>query len=329
MSEEKNAREGYTKALSEEESAKLEAKDAEKAYSEAKEKTAEALKENGFDTKEEALLVSMSEKDKDELRERINRFDTELNSIKIVVDELTRQLCGKEEPDEDECNKKLNEANRVSEEYLSIRAVLISEIQRLAKKLSDLRKEGEGIEERIHEADEDMVFAKKLRGDSGTGLQRYVLGIMFSSVVAAANKMLEMVHGGRYRLYRSDDRAAGSNKRGLELKVHDSLSDEHEGRSVGTLSGGEKFLASLALSVGMSTVARKNGIKTEALFIDEGFGSLDEDSINDAMNILKSIQKANGMVGIISHVRLLQDQIPTKLIVEETGNGSRIVSSIG
>ena len=119
---------------------------------------------------------------------------------------------------------------------------------------------------------------------SGTGLQRYVLGIMFSSVVAAANKMLEMVHGGRYRLFRSDEKAQGSNKRGLELKALDKNSEDHEGRFVSTLSGGEKFLASLALSIGMSTIAQKSGIKIEALFMDEGFGSLDEDSINDAMN---------------------------------------------
>ncbi|MCR4648872.1 MAG: SMC family ATPase, partial [Lachnospiraceae bacterium] len=166
-------------------------------------------------------------------------------------------------------------------------------------------------------------------GDSGTGLQRYVLGIMFSQVIASANKMLEMVHGGRYRLFRSDDKVAGSNKRGLDLKVYDSHSAESEGRFVSTLSGGEKFLASLALSIGMSTIAQKSGIKIEALFIDEGFGSLDEDSISDAMDILNSIQEANGLVGIISHVQILQDRIPSKLIVERQGNGSHIAQRIG
>ena len=192
-----------------------------------------------------------------------------------------------------------------------------------------LEAEGEGMEEKIREAEEDFAFAKKLRGDSGTGLQRYVLGIMFSSVVAAANQMLELVHGGRYRLYRSDEKAQGTNKRGLELKVFDRNSVEHGGRFVSTLSGGEKFLASLALSIGMSTIAQKSGIKIEALFIDEGFGSLDEDSISDAMNILGSIQQANGLVGIISHVQLLQDRIPTKLQVQEVEGGSHIIQTIG
>ncbi len=79
----------------------------------------------------------------------------------------------------------------------------------------------------------------------------------------------------------------------------------------------------------MSTVAQKSGIRIEALFIDEGFGSLDDDSIGDAMNILNSIQEANGLVGIISHVQILQDQIAVKLKVEEDENGSHIVRTVG
>ena len=77
----------------------------------------------------------------------------------------------------------------------------------------------------------------------------------------------------------------------------------------------------------MSTIAQKSGIRIEALFIDEGFGSLDEDSITDAMQILGSIQQANGLVGIISQVQLLQERIPAKL--EETEKGSHIIQTIG
>ena len=101
------------------------------------------------------------------------------------------------------------------------------------------------------------------------------------------------------------------------------------GRFVGTMSGGEKFLASMALAIGMAVVARKRGIKIEALFIDEGFGHLDEKSIDDAMDILKGLQENSGMVGIISHVKLLQDSIPTKLIVKKSEKGSHIHTSIG
>ena len=74
---------------------------------------------------------------------------------------------------------------------------------------------------------------------------------------------------------------------------------------------------------------KKGGIQVDTIFIDEGFGSLDEDSITDAMQILGSIQQANGLVGIISHVQLLQERIPTKLRVEETEKGSHIIQTIG
>jgi len=244
--------------------------------------------------------------------------------LKEAIEGLSDEL-----PDLEKCNEIIDELNEAIKQYQRKSAVIANEILRLQKKYDGILLEGNGIEEEIRQTDEDYQFAKKLRGDSGTGLQRYVLGIMFSSVVSAANKMLEMVHGGRYRLFRSDDKSQGTNKRGLELKVFDKYSQEHDGRFVSTLSGGEKFLASLALSIGMSTVAQRSGIKIQALFIDEGFGSLDEDSIGDAMNILNSIQQANGLVGIISHVQLLQERIPTKLYVEETEKGSKIKQTVG
>ena len=135
--------------------------------------------------------------------------------------------------------------------------------------------------------------------------------------------MLEKVHGGRYRLYRSDDKGAG-NKRGLELKVYDNRSPDTDGRSVTMLSGGEKFLVSLSLSIGMSTVAQKTGVQIDALFIDEGFGTLDDGSIHDAMDILESVRKSSAMIGIISHVQLLESNIPTHLEVIKTKEGSAI-----
>ncbi len=93
------------------------------------------------------------------------------------------------------------------------------------------------------------------------------------------------------------------------------------------MSGGEKFLVSLALSIGLSTVAGRGGIHLDAMFIDEGFGSLDEDSIDDAMDILMGIKKANGIVGIISHVQVLRDNIPAKIETRKSREGSTLVQS--
>ena len=90
-------------------------------------------------------------------------------------------------------------------------------------------------------------------------------------------------------------------------------------------------MAALSLALGMADQIQESSaaVNLDMMFIDEGFGSLDEDSITDAMQILGSIQQANGLVGIISHVQLLQERIPTKLRVEETEKGSHIIQTIG
>ena len=290
---------------------------------------AKGLSEHGFADIKEAEQLLMGQKELEGMRRQIADYDAGKKAAEEQVMRLQEELGRQQEPDEEACKTELARLEKLQETYAKETAVLSETIRRLSQKAEKLALAGEGLEEKLLEAEQDLAFAKKLRGDAGTGLQRYVLGILFSSVIAAANRMLSMVHGGRYRLFRSDEKAQGSNKRGLELKVYDKNSEEHEGRFVSTLSGGEKFLASLALSIGMSTIAQKSGIRIEALFIDEGFGSLDEDSITDAMQILGSIQQANGLVGIISHVQLLQERIPTKLRVEETEKGSHIIQTIG
>lgn len=302
---------------------------AQKKQEAAMQAVAKGLSEHGFADIKEAEQLLMGEKELEGMRRQIADYDAGKKAAEEQVMRLQEELGRQQEPDEEACKTELARLEKLQETYAKETAVLSETIRRLSEKADKLAQAGEGLEEKLLEAEQDLAFAKKLRGDAGTGLQRYVLGILFSSVIAAANRMLSMVHGGRYRLFRSDEKAQGSNKRGLELKVYDKNSEEHEGRFVSTLSGGEKFLASLALSIGMSTIAQKSGIRIEALFIDEGFGSLDEDSITDAMQILDSIQQANGLVGIISHVQLLQERIPTKLRVEETEKGSHIIQTIG
>lgn len=302
---------------------------AQKKQEAAMQAVAKGLSEHGFADIKEAEQLLMGEKELEGMRRQIADFDAGKKAAEEQVMRLQEELGRQQEPDAEACKTELVRLEKLQETYAKETAVLSEMIRRLSQKAEKLALAGEGLEEKLLEAEQDLAFAKKLRGDAGTGLQRYVLGILFSSVIAAANRMLSMVHGGRYRLFRSDEKAQGSNKRGLELKVYDKNSEEHEGRFVSTLSGGEKFLTSLALSIGMSTIAQKSGIRIEALFIDEGFGSLDEDSITDAMQILDSIQQANGLVGIISHVQILQERIPTKLRVEETEKGSHIIQTIG
>lgn len=326
---EKKAKEAFTQAKTRVEAAKKETQNAEGIYKEAEDEVIKGLRDNQFRSHEEAEGLMLSADGIDKLSKQIAEYEAAVKSAAETLKGLEEELKGKAEPDKEKSQEMLDNINKAEKDYSSKEAVLSSEINRLQGKADSLKVEGDGIKDKMIEAENDYSFAKTLRGDTGTGLQRYVLGIMFSSVIAAANKMLEMVHGGRYRLFRSDDKVQGSNKRGLELKVFDKNSEEHDGRFVNTLSGGEKFLVSLALAIGMSTVAGKSGIRINALFIDEGFGTLDDDSIEDAISILDSIKEANGLVGIISHVQLLYDNIPVKLEVEAGEKGSRIVETVG
>lgn len=258
------------------------------------------------------------------MRERIVEHDTKLATAREELENRQIRLSGKTEPDAlrfEERDKEIREEERAFHQALG---KLTTEIDRLQKKQRELARAWTDYKANIQQAAEDYELARKLRGDTGIGLQRYVLAVMFGQVIGEANRMLDSVHGGRYHLFRTDERGTG-NKRGLELKVHDNRSPEKEGRSVSLLSGGEKFLVSLALSIGMSAVAQRSGVQIEALFIDEGFGTLDNSSIQDALTVLEGVRRSSGMIGIISHVALLEGAIQTQLRVVKRETGSTIV----
>lgn len=291
---------------------------------EAQKKLDHALTSNGFEDYESVRSKLLPENDRKDLHKIIVEYETSLSNAEKELEKKQEELKDKTEPDKSKFEERQNEITDELSDFNKNTAEIITTVERLCAKFSKLKKAKAHFDENIHQAESDLAFAKKLRGDTGIGLQRYVLAIMFNQVIGEANRMLSKVHGGRYHLFRSDDKGSG-NKRGLELKVHDNRSPEKGGRSVAMLSGGEKFLVSLALSIGMSTVAQKSGVQIEALFIDEGFGTLDDSSIHDAMDVLDSVRKGTGTIGIISHVQLLEANIPTHLEVIKKESGSSIV----
>lgn len=292
----------------------------------AEQKLTEALLNEGFGAGEDITALLMTPDEKKALTDTIAAHAAALKECARQIEELKPQL-SQEKPDGEKIAARRVEIADARKKYATDHAMLEQRLTGWAGQLQRLQKLEAEYEAGYRQAASDLSFAKVLRGDSSVGLQRYVLAVMFESVLAEANRMLEHVHDGRYRLIRVDDKGAG-NKRGLELKVFDAYSATNEPRSVDLLSGGEKFLVSLALAIGMSAVAQQGGTKIDAMFIDEGFGTLDEQSIEDAMGVLDSIQKSNGVVGIISHVQLLRDAIPSKIEVEKhekTGSHIRVV----
>jgi len=152
--------------------------------------------------------------------------------------------------------------------------------------------------------------------------QRYYLATMFKEVIEEANNRLEKMSGGRYRFKNKEDIGDRRRKAGLDLEIL----DEYTGtaRPVETLSGGESFLASLSLALGLAAVVQNNsgGIKLDTIFIDEGFGTLDIETLDFAMKALIELQSGGRLVGIISHVEELKNQIPVRLEVFKTKTGS-------
>lgn len=129
---------------------------------------------------------------------------------------------------------------------------------------------------------------------------------------------------GRYQLIRKEDRAKGNKASGLELEVEDAYSGK--ARAVATLSGGESFMAALSLALGLSDVVQSyaGGIKLDTLFIDEGFGSLDTESLDLAIRTLIALQASGRTIGIISHVSELKEQMTLRLDVIGDQGGSHI-----
>ncbi|MGN0633553.1 MAG: AAA family ATPase [Oscillospiraceae bacterium] len=308
------------------EEAKKELSEALKKCGEVKQELCEKLSEKGFDFSDLQAVKDelLGAKERSELHERIANYDfaCEKNAKELLAAE--EELKGRSEPDSSKFKERQQEITAEAKVFSAEVSRLETIIKAMTEKHKTLSAKYGHYSGGIGNAESDMVFAKRLRGDTGMGLQRYVLAVMFNEVIAEANRMLEKVHGGRYRLFRTDEKGSG-NKKGLELKVYDSRSPENKnGRFVAMLSGGEKFLVSLALSIGMSAAAQRSGVQIEALFIDEGFGTLDESSVNDAMDILDSVRKGSGTIGIISHVPTLEANIPTHLEVIKTESGSRI-----
>ncbi len=215
------------------------------------------------------------------------------------------------------------EADRAEERAAHDAATRLGEeIQRMQAAREELEARLRAWQERSAEADSDRHFVDCLMGTGGgVSLHRYKLAAMLSSVTLAANEVLRTIYGGRYRLACSDAATGGKRISGLELEVLDRQDGSR--RSVTSLSGGEKFLLALALGMGLSAVvaADGSGIRIDAMLIDEGFGSLDRKSLDEAVEVLQTLG-AGRVVGIISHVEQLLETIPTHVRVRKGDHGS-------
>lgn len=188
----------------------------------------------------------------------------------------------------------------------------------------------EALEAAMGEAREKVKFLSRLndlanggeQGFKNVTFERYVLGAILDEVVYAANLRLQKMSRNRYSLERSDYIGGGRGKQGLDLAVMDAFTGQS--RPANTLSGGETFLASMALALGLADVIQSyaGGIHMDTMFIDEGFGTLDPDTLELAMETLVQLQSSGRLIGMISHVPELKSRIPAHLEVIRGDDGS-------
>lgn len=316
------ARAGEISARAKLESAREELTAAQVRWASHQAEWEEALETSGLMREEAFLAANMPAERKQQRMAALMQFRSDLQRSQEELAERRGALEGRKAPNLPAIKAALDTAEkngRLKSNQLVLAKKLLETMTSDGK---NLKRRSENHDTQRQKVDADLDFANRLRGRSGVSLQRYVLGVMLTSITVEANRLLAKVYGGRYRLYRTDEISGSGHKGGLELEVYDSQTNAR--RSVTTLSGGEKFLVALSLAIGLSTVvqAQGGGIRLEAMFIDEGFGSLDADAVQDALEVLQGIQRSSGVVGIISHVESLVETIPTRLEITKGKNGS-------
>ena len=294
-----------------------------KKYRETESVLKEASDKAGFKSLDECKEWYKKKDTEESVRKTLEQYRADRKSTEERIKAEEQATAGKERPDMQALNekskalqdqlKKASERAAALKERTETLQKAVSDARAIEKELEDLRKE-EGLIRGLY----DLTSGKKTR----ITLERYVLGTLLDDVANAANLRLLSMSRRRYSLHRMTDES-GLGKGGLSLEVSDSFTGRS--RPANTLSGGETFLASLSLALGLADVvqSRQGGVRLDTMFIDEGFGTLDPDSLNSAMNTLIDLQNTGRMVGIISHVPELEERIDARLRVTPAEKGSK------
>lgn len=309
--------------------------DAVRAADAAAESRADAddrVRASVFADAEEATRALLDAKAVDTLAEHIASHDAQLGATRARLLELELELAGApEEPVDTVASKTALDAADAAR-TAALRAerdahTLVEALRDLALQLDDAYAV---IAAKAADAQAVTRLADTVAGRAPNtmkmDLETFVLAAELEEIVTAANLRLADMSSGRYRLQHTDARAARGAASGLGLEVMDAYTGQ--ARPAQSLSGGETFLASLALALGLAEVvaARAGGIRLDTLFVDEGFGSLDEETLELAMGTLDALRQGGRTVGVISHVAAMKEQLPAQLAVEATPEGPSVIT---
>ncbi|MFI6292463.1 AAA family ATPase [Nonomuraea sp. NPDC050790] len=299
----------------------------------ARQEAERAAAEAEFADVDEALAAARPDEERERKAELLRELDAQYAAVtSTLADPALVAAANEAAPDLAE----LEEARERAEEEYAALVSLRDQAQSRARRLEELCQELRGCLERwepaaaAHRLAERMAaLASGTSGDNqwNMSLSSFVLGERLRQVVAAANDRLDHMSGGRYQLQHDLRKTAGARGRsggGLGLRVADGWTGVD--RDPATLSGGESFITSLALALGLADVvtAEAGGAEIGTLFVDEGFGTLDEDTLDGVLDILDGLRDGGRAVGIVSHVAELRTRIPAQLKVTKTRTGSAL-----
>ncbi|MGO1298504.1 MAG: SbcC/MukB-like Walker B domain-containing protein, partial [Vibrio sp.] len=260
------------------------------------------------------------------LAHEIQAFDGQFARLTGQIDSLHTQLAEQSVPDirplEETLNLRQIDVNTAFNQVTQ-HSSRMDNLQQVKAKLADLYARNQALEAKYQVYGTLSDIANGRTG-AKVSLHRFVLGVLLDDVLIQASQRLQIMSRGRYLLKRKQERAKGNAGSGLDLMVEDGYTSKW--RDVATLSGGESFMAALSLALGVSDVVQSysGGVRLDTLFIDEGFGSLDPESLDLAIQTLVDLQQGGRTIGIISHVSELKEQIPLRLDIQSSRLGSQI-----
>ena len=286
---------------------------------------AEALAASPFASVDDALAVELDAEELARLEATIVDFDTRDSANQTLLSENLKLDLPELRPDATELDVAAQAARTAAEEASGAVSQITAHLDRARANLeqADTIKRGSGDAFDQMKALESLAKTCDGQGPKRIALETWVLAGELERVAAAANHHLGKMTNGRYQIERSDDSGHGGRQSGLDLRILDA----HTGasRRPGSLSGGEQFQASLALALGLADVighgGNANGRVFEALFVDEGFGSLDPDSLDQAVEALMQIQAGGRTVGVITHVEAMKETLDIGIRVDRLPNG--------
>jgi exonuclease SbcC len=308
----------------------LEAASARRAHADAVTALGRAVLEAGFASADEARAALLPGEALSELERRVHDHRSALTTARAVLDDHDAwELLTTPEPDlaasEAAALAATDALHRAREAAAAVGRTL-ARVEDIAARLDAALAAWQPVREALALATRVSAFAEGKAADNRLQmrLSAYVLAFRLSQVVDAANTRLATMSDRRYALEHVPERGAREARGGLSLVVRDDWSGD--ARDPATLSGGETFVVSLALALGLADVVahEAGGADLQTLFVDEGFGALDAETLDDVLDILDGLRENGRAVGVVSHVGEMRDRIPTQLLVAKARAGSTV-----